>query len=319
MMKHIRGIIEQSPLSIKKSQKAIEEVLNHPYVVKFILESGEVDHSQLKRALPKLKQYISEIDCCKQCTGLDTCPNLMKGHSSKLYHYHGNIDLMLSKCEVLENTELERKREKLIQSHNIPKEIKSASLDDIHWGKGRADAIEKAVDFTTQIVLHGNVSKGIYFYGGFGVGKTYITGSIVNKLANHHIASIMVHVPSLINEMRDAIGESIRQNRASATVTQKVDALSRIPVLVLDDIGMESYTPWIRDNVLGVILQNRMVEKLPTIYTSNLSINELEEAMSLMREKGNTYTDLAGAKRVMERIRPYVVPVSVEGKNWRYE
>lgn len=283
------------------------------------MESGEVGSSQLKPALSKLAQYIRETDNCKNCTGLNTCPNLVKGHYSTLHGYQGNIDLIVNKCKLLENDELERKRDNLIQSHNIPKEIQYANLDDIHFEEGRIKAIEKAIDFSNQLILQGKVHKGIYFFGGFGVGKTHIAGCIANRLASYNIASIMIHTPSLINEMRDAIGESIRQNRLTSTVSQKIEALSTVTVLIMDDIGMESYTLWIRDNIFGVILQNRMIKKLPTIYTSNLSLDELEEAMSTIRDKGNVYTDRLGAKRVMERIRPHIIPVHVSGKNWRYE
>lgn len=52
---------------------------------------------------------------------------------------------------------------------------------------------------------------------------------------------------------------------------------------------------------------------------SNYSLDELEEAMSTIREKGNVYTDRLGAKRVMERIRPHVIPIHMSGRNWRYD
>lgn len=46
-------------------------------------------------------------------------------------------------------------------------------------------------------------------------------------------------------------------------------------VLVLDDIGAEQHSPWVRDDVLQVILQYRMQENLPTFFTSNLSFDDL--------------------------------------------
>ena len=39
-----------------------------------------------------------------------------------------------------------------------------------------------------------------------------------------------------------------------------------VPVLILDDIGSEMNTQWVRDEVLGPILQFRMLEELPTFF-----------------------------------------------------
>ena len=38
---------------------------------------------------------------------------------------------------------------------------------------------------------------------------------------------------------------------------------------MLDDIGSESMTSWMRDEVLGRILNYRMHKGLPTFFTSN--------------------------------------------------
>jgi hypothetical protein len=67
----------------------------------------------------------------------------------------------------------------------------------------------------------------------------------------------------------------------------------------LDDIGAESNNDWIRDNILQVILQYRMQENLPTFFTSNLTMDELEMRLA-MTKKG---MKLGPAKRVMERVR----------------
>ena len=51
-------------------------------------------------------------------------------------------------------------------------------------------------------------------------------------------------------------------------------------MLLLDDIGAENTSNWSRDEVLGPILQYRMENHLPTFFTSNLTMDELEEALS---------------------------------------
>jgi len=51
--------------------------------------------------------------------------------------------------------------------------------------------------------------------------------------------------------------------------------------LILDDIGAESISEWVRDEVLGAILQYRMSENLPTCYTSNFDYELLEQYLAI--------------------------------------
>ena len=108
----------------------------------------------------------------------------------------------------------------------------------------------------------------------------------------------------------------MRSSIGTGAIQQKIDAVKKTTLLILDDIGAEYNTPWTRDEVLGSILQYRVSEHLPVIYTSNLNLDELEEHLA--------YTDKGGyepmkAQRIMERIRHYVTPIYVKGMNRRRE
>ena len=46
---------------------------------------------------------------------------------------------------------------------------------------------------------------------------------------------------------------------------------------------------WIRDDVLQVILQHRMIEELPTFFTSNYSFADLEAKLSNGRQGDETW------------------------------
>lgn len=84
--------------------------------------------------------------------------------------------------------------------------------------------------------------------------------------------------------------------------------------MILDDIGSETISSWIRDDVLGAILQYRMMEGLPTLYTSNLDYDELEEHLAYSQKSG---AEQLKAKRIMERIRHYTIPQYIGGANRR--
>ena len=70
-------------------------------------------------------------------------------------------------------------------------------------------------------------------------------------------------------------------------------------ILILDDIGAEQMSAWVRDEILQVILQHRMQENLPTFFTSNFNFEELERHFAASRNGDETWQ----AKRVMERVK----------------
>jgi len=324
-MKRINSVIANKSVGSKIIEKRAEEVLKHPYIVKFIMENqGDIYPSQLKPHLSKLIQYIQEKDNCKNCPGLKQCPNLMQGHYSYLKAYMGHLDVIMKECSKLEMHQMEQRRKTLIQCHDVPEEIQNATFEDTDMEGERIKAIDSAIEFCNQCAANkkgesNKIPRGIYLYGSFGVGKSHIAGAIANTLANYDIPVVMVHMPTLANEMRDTVSESMRGNTTSPTVSKKLNVLSEVPVLILDDIGTETYTFWLRDNVLGTILQARATKKLPTIYTSNLTLDELQERFSIINNKGQFIEERVGAARLMERIRPYVIPIEVIGRNRRYD
>ena len=83
---------------------------------------------------------------------------------------------------------------------------------------------------------------------------------------------------------------------------------------MLDDIGSESMTSWMRDEVLGRILNYRMHQGLPTFFTSNLDYEQLRHHYSYT-QKGEV-EEIKGA-RILERIKALSVPVAITGTNYR--
>ncbi|MEL1196606.1 primosomal protein DnaI, partial [Staphylococcus epidermidis] len=76
------------------------------------------------------------------------------------------------------------------------------------------------------------------------------------------------HFPTLAVEMKNAIGQN--------NVLEKVNVIKKAPILMIDDIGADAMSAWVRDEVLGIILQYRMQEQLATFFSSNFTMTELE-------------------------------------------
>ena len=96
-------------------------------------------------------------------------------------------------------------------------------------------------------------------------------------------------------------------------VEEKLDFLKNVDILLIDDIGAENVTSWGRDEILGTILQYRMNNKLSTFFTSNLTLEELEDHLSITKNS----EDKVKARRIIERIKQLTEDRELVSKNRR--
>ena len=291
----------------KRYEKMREETLNHPEIKEFIRKNQDViTNGMIERSLVKLFEFTNQSKECNKCESLEGCINMMKGYHPELVITRNTIDLKYDRCPRKIMDDEKRKNEKLIKSLYMPRDILHATFDDLNRDHTRMAAISKALSFILDYEK-GMEPKGLYFYGEFGVGKSYLLGAIANKLAQKQISSMIVYVPELLREMKSSISDS--------TLNEKIEALKKEPILMLDDIGAEAVSSWTRDEVLGPILQFRMLEKLPTFFTSNFDYQQLEHHLTYS-QRGEE--EKMKARRIMERIKSLSEPILVDGPNRRH-
>ncbi|MCM3692140.1 primosomal protein DnaI [Neobacillus niacini] len=290
----------------KRYEEQRKQVLNHPDIQAFLAEhQNEINQATIEKSMSKLYEYTQQSKECNRCESLDGCINFMKGYHPDLVLVRNSIDVVYKRCPRKVMADEHKKNQKLIKSLHVPKDILEATFEDFEGDEGRLDAGDKAATFLMNYEA-GLKPKGLYLYGKFGVGKSYLLGAIANELAKKQISSMIVYVPELLREMKSAIGDN--------TLNEKIEALKKESILMLDDIGAEAVSSWTRDEVLGPILQFRMLEKLPTFFTSNFDFQGLEHHLTYS-QRGEE--EKMKARRIMERIRSLSEPVLVEGQNRR--
>lgn len=298
-----------SPSFQERYERQKRQVMQHPDIREFITKHSDILTSQMiERNLAKLYEYSTQSTECSECPSLESCKNIMQGYQPELVLVRGTIEIHYDRCPRKVMSDERRKSEKLIQSMYMPKEILKASFSEIDTEgdyAGRLEAIDLAADFILN--YHPNtMQKGLYLYGKFGVGKSYLLGAIANDLAKKKVSSMIVYFPELIRELKSSIGDS--------TLNEKIEKVKRVPVLMIDDIGAETMSSWARDEVLGTILQFRMLENLPTFFTSNFDFDGLEVHLTYS-QRGEE--EKMKARRLLERIRYLAHPVQVDGPNRR--
>ncbi|MBE7896031.1 primosomal protein DnaI [Paenibacillus polymyxa] len=299
----------------ERQAATIQRIENHPEIQR--LKQKYPDRTAdltSPRHYRDVSQHLSYCDACDACPGLKACQNEQKGHMSVEEPSPTQLDELVfrfRKCDLLKQYEKQQGIGQRIKSHYIPSHILDATFDDIEPDPQRLAAITAAVKFCSTFVP-GETTEGLYLYGPMGVGKSKIAGAIAQELAKCDIDVLMVYVPDFLLEVKDAIGSK------TETVENKLDSLRTASVLILDDIGAETLTVWTRDEVIGPILQRRM-ERLPIIYTSNLTVNELRHHLANVKDakEMDRKQHEKKAERIIERIEPFVKILPVGGRNRR--
>ncbi|MHB0857524.1 MAG: ATP-binding protein [Anaerolineae bacterium] len=97
--------------------------------------------------------------------------------------------------------------------------------------------------------------------GGYGVGKTHLAAAIANKVVRSGQLVLFVVVPDLLDHLRATF-----QPGTGVSYDQRFNEVRRAKLLVLDDMGTQSTTPWAQEKLFQ-ILNYRYTAALPTVIT----------------------------------------------------
>ncbi len=113
-------------------------------------------------------------------------------------------------------------------------------------------------------------SGWIVFTGPYGCGKTHLAAAIANYRSGVGREPLFVVVPDLLDHLRSTFGPN-----STATYDELFEEVRSTQILVLDDLGTQTATPWAREK-LYQILNHRYNANLPTVITTANSIDEVD-------------------------------------------
>jgi len=126
----------------------------------------------------------------------------------------------------------------------------------------RIKQARRALQNKQNLILHGNV----------GTGKTMLACILVQEMIIDHYV-FFITLPKIM------LNKDIMSKEEWRDFLQK---LSRVQVLILDDLGAEGHSP-ISDTLLFEIVNERYTNKRQTIVTTNLPVNADCESLTLRR------------------------------------
>lgn len=280
------GIISKSKKKDYLLKKNYMMALENNDFVKLV-NSLKVSEEILEKNTSKLERTVEELRNCKGCKGLKYCKNPIRGY---VYFPEGEENLVFSykACKYEREKLIEEKENKAI-FYETPLALRNASLKELYGDKKRVDITKYIKEFINKFNTEEEL-KGLYLHGSFGSGKSYILSALLNELSRKGYKCVNIYYPTMLKTLKESFNENF---------DEKFNILLNADIILFDDLGAENNTSWSRDEVLGTILQYRMDNKKSTFFTSNLSLEELEEHLRVT----NINSDKVKARRIIERIK----------------
>jgi len=150
------------------------------------------------------------------------------------------------------------------QGHGLPPN-KSANL---RWAYNEAKAFAE------------NPQGWLVLRGGYGCGKTHLAAAIANACVERGQPVLFITVPDLLDHLRATFSPTALDDH-TPPYQARFHEIRTAPVLILDDLGTESATPWAQEK-LYQIFNHRYNARLPTVITTN---HELEEIPMRLRSR----------------------------------
>jgi DNA replication protein DnaC len=148
------------------------------------------------------------------------------------------------------------------------KTFETFALDLGNLDEDQLATLRRAYDFARAYAQ--DPQGWLLFQGTYGSGKTHLAVAIANYRLEHGDSALFMTVPDLLDHLRSAY--------APTAETEYDDLFERVrnaPLLVLDDLGAESSTPWAQEKLFQLI-NHRYLHKLCTVITTNVELDRLD-------------------------------------------
>ncbi|MEO3946889.1 AFG1/ZapE family ATPase [Gorillibacterium sp. CAU 1737] len=308
----LKGMIK--PEYRKMAEDKSRELLADPLLQKWRARFPFVTDEDLKPHLNAVYQFLKEYKVCTTaCPGLADCPHDLQGHYTTIVAERDSGEAKLY------DQRTPCKRFKAFEAQSaVHRRIRSFYVDDRALNEGyshseilkidpeRASDVAQVFEYVQRTKERGLSPYGLYLQGEHGVGKTFLMCYLLYELAKAELSGVIVYMPDFAEDLKSMFEEPQK-------LKETIDLLKETDLLVFDDIGAENLNPWLRDHVLGSILNYRMDRK-PTFFTSNHDLDTLERHFSFTTRDGE---DISRGRRLMERVRPFVQVVTLAGSNKR--
>ena len=133
---------------------------------------------------------------------------------------------------------------------------------------GEANSIEWAYN---QAKLFSTELNGwLLLQGSYGCGKTHLAAAIANFAVSLGVPTLFITVPDLLDSLRMSFSSQ------ETTYEERFEQIRTAKLLILDDFGTQNATQWAQEKLFQII-NYRYINHLPTVITTNIALEDIEE------------------------------------------
>lgn len=181
---------------------------------------------------------------------------------------------------------------RMLAAAGIPVRYQHCRLSNFHVSSSKsrldpqlASARKIAQGYVDEFIQEGSGFRqsGLLFVGPPGAGKTHLAVAVlVELIERHRVRGRFVEFTSLIHQIQSTFDPNSPESKR-----QILDPLADAELLVLDELGAQQPTPWVRD-LLYLIINTRYTRRLPTLFTTNYRLDDVAPKKAPVRVAGRT-------------------------------
>ncbi len=138
-------------------------------------------------------------------------------------------------------------------------------------GEIQANSLEMA--FNQARYYAQNLDGWLLLQGEPGSGKTHLAAAIANFAVGMGVPTLFLTIPDLLDSLRASF------DSYETKFEQRFEEIRNARLLVMDDFGTQNATGWAQEKLFQII-NFRYINKLPTVVTTNLSLDDIEARIS---------------------------------------
>jgi len=163
-------------------------------------------------------------------------------------------------------------RERLFRLSNL-EALESMTFDTFkpQGRMGLADQHIRSLEYALSQAANyaQSLSGWLFLTGSYGCGKTHLAAAVANFAVGLGVPTLFLTVPDLLDWLR------FSYDAPDVNFEERFEEIRHIRLLVLDDLGTQNATAWAQEKLYQIV-NHRYVNKLPTVVTSNQSLEEID-------------------------------------------
>ena len=271
----------------KRKSAIMDELLTKPEVKK-IVEKLDVNMNEFDYYLGYFLSYYEDRCACNKCQNIEKCTKEIPGMVLKLIRKEDNsIEREYALCP---RKEEQRKMMSNYLIRDFSDDLLKIDIDDVENRKGRFKDEKEILSIDLD-----EDKKGLFVCGPSSSGKSYPLIALCNEFVKNNKKCAFVDVKNFIASLKSTFDYNKENYNKLMSVVKTVD------VLVLDSFGEEKQSEWVRDDVIGTVLEYRNKNNLLTFITSCYSLDEIEKMYNV--SKSNYEIGKIKTSKFMDKIK----------------